>query len=61
MRHKQRLDRLEASGQPTLGEAAKAWLGQRPPLTREELAVEPEPAAIEVARLSAQLRAWLGL
>jgi hypothetical protein len=55
MRNRARLERLERSNGVQLSERAKAWLGQRPPLTPEEEAAEPV-RPVELASLPKRLR-----
>jgi hypothetical protein len=58
MRNRARLERLERGGGVQLSERAKAWLGQRLPLTPEEEAAEPV-RLVDLATLLKRLREWL--
>lgn len=55
-----RLAKLEAA-RSQLSERVRAWLGQRPPLSAEELAKDADNPHIDSASLSPALRRWLGL
>jgi hypothetical protein len=58
-----RLAKLEALEPQNLSERARAWLGQRPPLTPEEEAAEPpvDPDAVDMSGWSGGLKRWLGI
>lgn len=60
MKRDARLARLEAAEPVGLSERVKAWLGQRPPLSPEELAAKCDPEPVDLARLSPELQQWLG-
>jgi hypothetical protein len=59
MNKTQRLARLEAICTTGLSERAKAWLGQRPPLTPAEEAECPDLGNPDLSGCSPELREWL--
>lgn len=57
-----RLAKLEADSPSGLSEAAKAWLGMRPPLTANEQAThDAQRQPVNIEGMSPELRQWLGL